>query len=122
MKIHIISNEYETNPDQVISRMFLELAKNAHFTIGTEPDDNADVNYFSLYLLYPKSPYTKTKTAALFSHKEENSPAKAKEWDRVAKLVDLRLCWAEKYKRELEQFGLTRIVIAPLDHEKFNYE
>lgn len=119
MKIHIINSDYLANPTQVISRLFLELAKNAKFTISLEPDDNADLNYFSLYLLYPKNGYKLTKTAALFSHLETNNPSKAKEWNRVAQAVDLRLTWSKLYYDQLVKYGQTAIVIPPLDTEKF---
>lgn len=122
MKIHIIANEIETNPTHVISRIFLDLAKNAKYTISEQPDDFADINYFSLYLLYPKENYVRTPTAALFSHKEENSKAKIQEWERVAQSVDIRLCWAEKYEKELKKYGATFIVTPYLDRIKFNFD
>lgn len=120
MKIHIICDR--TDSTRIIPRLFTSLAEQAKFTIGETPDDKADINYFSLYLLYPKEGYTKTKTAALFSHYEHNVPSKAKEWERVAKAVDLRLTWTEKYKAILKQYGQTEIVLIGLDRGKFNFE
>lgn len=118
MKIHIICDRAET--DRIIPRLYTTLANYAKFTISDVPDDKADVNYFSLYLLYPKNGYTLTKTAALFSHKEINVPSKLKEWIRVAKAVDLRLTWSDLYVSELEQYGMTRKIIPYLDRVKFD--
>lgn len=120
MKIHIIADL--SKPTEIIPRLFTALAEHAHFTISNIPDDNADINYFSLYLLYPKEGYTKTKTAALFSHKEINSQAKLREWNRVKELVDIRFYWSDLYKSELEQCGLSEKVTIFLDRDKFNFE
>ena len=100
--------------------MFNALAQKAHFTISDIPDDNADVNYFSLYLEYPKEGYTKTKTAALFSHREDSVKAKLSEWQRVANAVDLRLTWSKLYYDDLMQYGDTKIVTSFIDLEMFN--
>lgn len=117
MKIHIICQNYES--DRIIPRLFTALAKGAKFTISDIPDDNADVNYFSLYMEYPKQVYTKTLTAALFSHKEINVPSKLAQWYRVAELVDIRFYWSNLYKNELEQYGVSRKIIPFLDRNKF---
>jgi hypothetical protein len=118
MKINIIADL--SKPTEIIPRLFTALSEHAHFTISDIPDDSADVNYFSLYVLYPKEGYTKTKTAALFSHKEINSPNKIKEWNRVKGLVDLRLYWSDLYASELEASGKSAKVTIFLDREKFN--
>lgn len=118
MKVHIVCSRLETG--RIIPRLARQLAQDAHFTISEKPDDKADINYFLIYLEYPKNGYTKTKTAALFSHKEENEPSKAKEWERVAKAVDVRLTWTQKYLKDLEQYGESYIVIPPIDRVKFN--
>lgn len=117
MKIHIVCSNYLE--DRIIPRMFKDLSKHAHFTISEIPDDNVDVNYFSLYLEYPKEGYTKTKTAALFSHKETNVKSKLDRWNDVAKQVDLRLTWSKKYYDDLIQYGDTRIVTPYINLELF---
>lgn len=118
MKIHIICSNYQT--DRIIPRLFNALATGAKFTISDEPDDNADVNYFSLYMDYPKQVYAKTLTAALFSHKEVNVPSKLKEWIRVAQLVDIRFYWSDLYRADLEQYGKSVKVTPCLDRQKFD--
>ena len=118
MKVHIVCDRLEE--DRIIPRLYTTLSDATHFSISETPDDKADINYFSLYLLYPKEGYTKTKTAALFSHKEINVPAKLKEWERVARSVDLRLTWSDLYMSDLEQYGMTRKIIPYLDRNKFN--
>lgn len=120
MKIHVVCSNYES--DRIIPRMFNALAQKAHFTISDVPDDTAQINLFSLYLEYPKIPYTLTKTAAMFSHYEKDVKSKADEWNRVAKLVDIRLYWSDLYKENLEQYGLSAKVTPFIDREKFNYE
>lgn len=117
MKIHVVCSNYLE--DRIIPRMFKDLANHAHFTISDKPDDNADVNYFSLYLEYPKEGYTVTKTAALFSHREDKVKAKLSEWERVAKEVDLRLTWSKLYYDDLIQYGDTKIVTPYIDLELF---
>jgi len=118
LKIHIICDRTES--DRIIPRLYTTLAHHAKFTISESPDPHADVNYFSLYLLYPKAGYHETKTAALFSHKELNVPSKLKEWNRVAKAVDLRLYWSDLYREELEQYGKCAKIIPYLDRTKFD--
>jgi len=120
VKIHIVCSNYLE--DRIIPRMFTDLSSVAHFTISDIPDDNADVNYFSLYLDYPKEGYSKTKTAALFSHREDNVKSKLLEWQRVANAVDLRFTWSKKYYDDLIQYGDTKIVTPYIDRIKFNYE
>lgn len=118
MRIHIVTDRIDS--DRIISRLAQTLADYTHFSISETPDDTADLNYFVLYLLYPKEGYNKTLTAALFSHKEVNVPSKLKEWERVAKVVDLRLYWSNIYKNDLEQYGKTAKIIPYLDRNKFN--
>lgn len=117
MRIHIVTDRIDS--DRIISRLAQTLADYTHFSISETPDDSAQLNYFVLYLLYPKEGYKKTMTAALFSHKEVNVPSKLKYWDYVAKEVDLRLTWSNLYISELEQYGMTRKIIPHLDREKF---
>lgn len=99
--------------------MFQDLAKGANFTISDKPDDTADLNYFSLYLEYPKEGYKVTRTAALFSHREDNVKTKLAEWSRVASDVDLRLTWSKIYYYDLLNYGETHIVTPYIDLEKF---
>jgi hypothetical protein len=120
MKIHIIADL--SKPTDIIPRLFSALSEHAHFTISDSPDSSADVNYWSLYLLYPKEPYTLTKTCALFSHYETNVKSKADEWKRVAQLVDLRLTWSKLYYDDLIKYGKTVIVNPFIDRDKFNFE
>lgn len=117
MKIHIVCSNYES--DRIIPRMFKDLANKAHFTISGEPDDTAQINYFSLYLEYPKEGYTKTKTAALFSHREDNNKVKLSEWSRVANEIDLRLTWSKLYYDDLIKYGDTRIVTPYINLDEF---
>lgn len=118
VKINIVVNSSLLETDRILSR----LAKDLPYTIKSIPDDNADINYFFPYMEYPKEGYTKTKTAAWFTHLDKNVSNKVKTWERVAKAVDLRLTSALIYQQMLEQYGVTRIVTPSLDHNLFNLE
>ena len=118
MKIHIVCSRLEA--DRILPRLAKSLAANAGYSISETPDDNADLTYLLIYLEYPKNGYYKTKTAALFSHLEENDLSKAQEWERVAKEVDIRTTWAKQYYEKLINYGVTFIVTPPLDSEKFS--
>lgn len=113
----MVINPSLMSKDRIITRLANMLQSG--FVVTSEPNSKADVNYFFPYLEYPKSGYNKTPTAAWFTHIDYSIPSKVKEWDRVAKSVDLRITTAEIYRLELVKYGATVLVTPPLDHNLF---
>lgn len=117
MRVHVIAAE--TTGDQVLARLARDLVR-PDWTLGTEPDKRADVNYFLPYLLRDRFPdFRLTKTAAWFTHKETTRPGKVRSWERAADSVDLRLTSARLYLSDLERHGPTALVTPAIDHGKF---
>lgn len=83
----------------------------------------ADIVYLSAYFEAPRlRPWPiDTAVAAYFTHREEEPPgnAKAREYDKVAKQVDLRIATCRLYAEPLSKIGPTAQVAAPLERERF---
>lgn len=117
MDINIVWN---TSKPGIITRLATALQKETGWTISKPPRDSADLNYFMLYIsIGQQSTYTKTKTAAWFTHLELNRPNKQDWWNTAAARVDLRLTSARQYGPMLEVFGETALVNHPPIDEQF---
>jgi hypothetical protein len=114
VKIHIV----HTIDDGILSRLARTLADGTGWSLGTKPDGAATVNYYVPYLLYDKT-FTRTMTAAWFTHREEKSPKKAGLWDRVVQSVDLRTVSTRLYQQRIDKVcggrGPTAYVTPPID-------
>lgn len=110
--------------DRVIPRFSRYLADLLGWDLTSWPRPGADVYYLSGYFEHnfmikdlPKG----AKIAAYFTHKEEMPPgnAKARMFDRVAGLVDLRIATAGIYASQLLNFGATAQIAPPVERSRF---
>ena len=116
-RIHIVCSD--TTSDQILARLASLLAEGNGWTLGPEPDENAEVNVFFPYLEWRKTHWHQTLTAAWFTHKEDTVPAKAAIWDATAPEVDLRVTSAAMYEEMLAPYGPTEWAPLPVDCDKF---
>jgi hypothetical protein len=120
MRVHILCQNYEE--DRIIPRMARALRDSLGWSVGASPAP-ADVLYLSGYFEWnrvgPRRP--KGKIAAYFTHREEQPPnnAKAKLFDKVAEEVDLRIATCRMYASDLETYGPTAQMPAPLEFDRF---
>ena len=117
MRIHIVTRDHTSN--QVLARLAGILAQHAAFTVGETPDPAAELNYYLPYLEMER-PFTATKTAAWFTHRDDDRHSKVNLWNEVAQRVDLRITCVPHYAAELEQYGKTVLVTPPLDRDLFS--
>lgn len=117
MKIHLVAAEWDG--DQILARLARSLVMNTDWTVSTQPDSSADVNYFFPYLLWQG--FDQTYTAGWFTHEDIlHSRAKAALWAKAARGVNLRLTSAQIYQQPLLGYGTARYVTPPLDTHKFD--
>jgi hypothetical protein len=104
----------------ILSRFARALSNGTGWKIVRKPDPKAAINYFMLYIQVAQSPQGLNglqKTAALFSHLEEEVPKKAAWWNAAAPLVDIRTTWAQQYLEMLLPYGDSFIVTPPIDKQ-----
>lgn len=118
MKVHIICRNPES--DRIIPRLALSLSQTLHWSIGPRPDPNADVNYFFPYLEYHNTrQLPDTPLAGWFTHHDTYQRGKENLWPDAARRMNLRTVTASPYYPDLTQYGLTCLVVPPLDTDKF---
>jgi len=115
MTVHIVVPQPES--DWVCARLARYLAVGNEWSISEKPRADAEWNVFIPYLMWERSCWDKTKTAAWFTHKETGT--KGQIWDRTAPRVDLRGSQAAMYVTELAEHGPTRQIRQPVDLDKF---
>jgi glycosyltransferase involved in cell wall biosynthesis len=86
----------------LMSRLINEFLENYPNVKEGDPTSEVDINYFFPYYAYKG--YNKTKTAAMFTHREEHSKFQHRrnQWDRTAKEVDLRIPMSKTYAKILK--------------------
>lgn len=119
MKVNIVCRNAH-NSDRILPRLALELSRLTGWAVRDDPDDEVDLNYYFPYLEFlTAKANNQTLTAAWFTHHDTMQKGKSPLWDQVAQKVDLRTVSASMYLSKLEKFGLTEVVIPPLDQDKF---
>lgn len=113
MKVHIVCKNLDA--DRVLPRLAKMLADGTGWSLSEKPNQRADINYFFPYLNYAK---TKGKTAAWFTHYDENT-AKAQRWDDAAANVDLRITSAPIYMPILQPYGAAEYIPLPVEDRFF---
>jgi hypothetical protein len=106
---------------RILPRLARDLAKVTGWTIGEQPDPNAQINYWFPYLeiLNHRGHWPNTLHAAWFTHHDTMQAGKADLWRQAAERVDLRLVSARIYLEDLEAHGPSAVVTVPLDRQKF---
>lgn len=129
MKVDIICRN--PNEDRVIPRFARYLGELNGFEVRRNPSINSDIVYFSGYFDYDLwgNSTRQVLKSGYMTHREEHPPnsVKAKNFDRVGGLLDLRVTTAKKYNDYCnEKFGRSILIGGPVDHslfkipEKFN--
>jgi len=114
-KVHIVCSSFEGS--RILPRMARMLRDHLGWTLSSEPDPTADLNYAFPYLeLRHKHDLP---MISLFTHREDTAPKKVTFWDRQAARSRLRICWTPMYEEDLKQHGLTRRILPPLDRDFF---
>jgi hypothetical protein len=116
--VHIICRDWQS--DRIIPRLANLLHQGTGWGIGPKIDPKASANLAFPYLEAPQVIPSGTRLVAEFSHYETTVPAKAREWERISKLSDLRLTWASQYRDLLLNDGPAALVTPPLDRDAFD--
>lgn len=117
MNVHIVTPDWES--DWIIARLVAHLLKAYGWSVSKLPDESADCNIFFPYLEWRHTKIKSTLTAAWFTHREENWPVKAAQWDDAAKHLSLRMTPAKKYLVGLAQYGLSVQIYHPVELDMF---
>lgn len=118
MRVHIVTTD--TQSDQILARLTRALLEQTHWTAGTTPRSDVDLNYFFPYLeWWAHRDFTATKTAAWFTHYDTAQKYKLPRWDACEQQIDLRLTSASMYLEGLQRHGAAALVTPPLDHARF---
>jgi hypothetical protein len=110
------------NEDRVIPRFSRYLRDGLGWVLTAAPLKNADVYYLSTYLEEGMLPKGNTKpVAAYFTHREVEPPGngKAKQFDRLAGQIALRIVTAAQYGNDLARYGRTVQITPPVERERF---
>ena len=120
MKIHICWVSPEG--DKIIDRLMRLLAERNDWTLGTQPDASADLNYFGLYIDYAQrfTDWRKTPLAAYFSHYEEGTKLKMFWWHTAAERLPTKTITARQYEVPALLSGNIIHTPAPIDTSLFD--
>lgn len=114
MRIHIVCRKMFIDIDEagILRRLAETLADGTGWTLSENPDQGADLNYFSCYIEYAEkfTDWHLTPVAAWFTHYEEGTPFKEFWWDLATEQVDLRVTSAPMYAEMLSRYGPTELV------------
>jgi len=113
VKVHIVLEDMRE--DWVIYRLAKYLSDQNGWTMGQSPAAWADCNLFFPYLCWRFSQWTRTASAAFFTHLESGNSLKEGSWQECAKRVSLRVTMAEQYVARLEEYGPTINITPPVD-------
>jgi predicted O-methyltransferase YrrM len=109
--------------DRVIPRFSRYLAESLDgWYVTARPDPAADAYYLSCYLEWSiMQPLPDRPVGAYFTHREENpvNGPKARLFDTIASLVDLRLVTAAMYAEMLADCGPVAQIPPPVERERF---
>lgn len=114
--VHII--RFRCDDNSILSRKARVLVNELGWTIGGQPDPEADLNY-SLPYLDGRNTLGDLRFAAYFTHREDCLPDKVEIWKDRARKAALRITSAQQYFEDLSQYGPTAKITPPLDREKF---
>jgi len=120
LRVHVICQN--AHDDRIIPRMARALEARLGWTLSAKVDPAADVNYLSAYFESQRlRPWPDTRTAAYFTHREEEPPgnAKARLYDKIAGRVDLRIATCRLYAEPLEAYGPTAQMPGPVEVDRF---
>lgn len=114
LKVHLVCANHTSG--RILPRLALILAEELGWGIAPVPDPSA-LNYAFPYLEMRYS--HALPMAGFFTHREDVISKKVEIWNRQAARCALRMVLGPLYIEELEQYGVTRRAIPPLDREFF---
>jgi len=120
LDVNVVCRNYRE--DRVIPRFSRYLCDFLGWELSGKPIKGADVYYLSGYFEIQMLPQNfAAPMAAYFTHKEVDPPgnAKARLFDRVAGLVDLRVVTASMYAVEVMEHGFTTKINPPVERHRF---
>jgi len=118
MKVHVVTERLETN--RILPRMAKYLAEFNGWTFSTQPDPNADVNYWCNYLTWYQHSkgWHLTKTGAYFTHRDTGDEKKKRMWDDSVPHMDFMTVTC-KSQMELLPKEKTFLVRPPVEIVRF---
>lgn len=118
MNVHIVCDYLG---DRILPRLARILAQETGWSSGETPRYDVELNHFLCYIDYAQrfEGWHKTLVTAWFTHYEHGAALKERWWDVAARNVDLRLTSARQYLGLLQSYGLSQIVIPPIDQSLF---
>lgn len=125
LRVNVVCRNF--NSDRIIPRMARALRDELGWTLSAAPSSEAagrmpDVIYLSGYFESQRlSPWPECPVMSYFTHREEEPPGndKAKLFDTVAGMVQLRIATCKLYADYLSAYGPTVQVSAPLERDHF---
>lgn len=122
MRVNVLCRN--PNDDRVIPRFSRYLAEVNGWTLTARPEPGMDAYYLSGYFEYPvmRSGLPDDRPlAAYFTHREEvpANGSKARQFDDVARRVDLRIVTAGQYGSLLRHAGPTVQINPPVERHRF---
>jgi hypothetical protein len=120
MNVNVICRNYKD--ERVIPRFVRYLRDCLGWSLTNKPDGDADAYYLSGY--FEESylrPWPDKPVGAYFTHRETEPPdnAKAKQFDRMSKRVDMRVATAVMYAEMLVKDGPTALMTPPVERDRF---
>jgi len=121
MKVRIVT-PYSVNSNSIIARLARHFTKYNGWPMRPVPHPRAVVNLFMPYTQWRFEKFTRTPTAAWFTHKERPETehgAPLRRWEMAAKAVDLRVTPARLYLEELAECGRAVQIEHPVELKHF---
>lgn len=115
--IHVVTPDVTS--DRILARLARHLVVHNGWTVDRKPRADAEWNVFIPYLEWRRTAWTKTPTAAWFTHYEPHDDMRARCWQEAAEAVTLRVSPAVMYVQMLERYGPTAYVPHPVEIDKF---
>ena len=102
MSDNLVCSDHKS--DWIIARLARHLTKYNGWGVTRGPNPGAAVNVYFPYVFFKPDRHPKaTKAVGFMTHREGG--AKGKMWHRAAEHLDLCVCMAERYARELAESG-----------------
>ena len=117
MKAHIVV--WRNSGSRILDRLVEHLARLNGWRVDTKPDPQAEVNIYFPYLEWHKHSPPGTPSAAWFTHRETETPAKAAIYDQAAREIGLCVAPSRMYAEELQKIGKAVHIPHPIELDKF---
>jgi len=99
VKVHVVL----WKDNHILPRMTNWLVERNGWTVGDNPDPQADVNYFMPYLMWDLKTHPNTLTSGWFTHYEQGTRWKVEKWQDAATFIDAPCVTAPMYCSSLDR-------------------